>query len=299
MGTLSGIEPGETNVSGSRASAQKKKKKKKKSAGRRVTRAERADLFELYERSVQAPEVDVEFFDALYVERFGESPVSLREDFCGSAALCRAWAASSAERTAVGVDLDKETLDWARSRLQRELGTEAERVQLTEGDVRTTGGESVDVLCAQNFSYFVFEERKELRSYFERCRERVAEPGIFIVDLFGGYESIEDEREDVTDHGDFEYVWEQHRYDPINAHGIYKIHFRFPDGSTLPDAFVYEWRLWTIPEVRELMLEAGFAAADVYWEDEDPDTGEGLGSYSLQTSAACDPAWNAYVVGRR
>lgn len=284
-------------MSAGRGSAKKKKKRKK--AGRRVTQAERADLFELYERSVQAPDVDVEFFDGLYFERFGESPTRLREDFCGSAALCRAWAASSADRTAVGVDLDGGTLAWARARLDRELGSEAERVELVEGDVRTTDTERADVLCAQNFSYFVFEERAELRSYFERCLQRVASPGIFIVDLFGGYESIEDEREDVTDHGDFEYVWEQHRFDPINAHGVYKIHFRFADGSALEDAFVYEWRMWTIPEIREVMLEAGFSAADVYWEDEDPESGEGTGSYSLRTSAACDPAWNAYVVGRK
>jgi hypothetical protein len=31
-----------------------------------------------------------------------------------------------------------------------------------------------------------------------------------------------------------------------------------------PDAFVYRWRLWTIPELREGMMRAGFGATEVY-----------------------------------
>lgn len=278
----------------------KKKKKGKGRARRKPTSADRADLLDLYEQSVQAPEVDVAFFERLYEERFDRVPESLREDFCGSSALCRAWVASSPDRVAVGVDLDRPTLDWARARADDRLDEdEAGRIQLIECDVRTVETPPADVVCAQNFSYCVFKTRDELRHYFERCYQATKPAGLFVVDLFGGYESIEDDREEATDNGDFDYVWEQHRYDPINAFGTYKIHFRFPDGSELADAFVYEWRLWTLPEVRELMAEVGFDAVDVYWEDEDPDTGVGMGSYSRQTSGECDPAWNAYVVGTR
>ena len=108
---------------------------------------------------------------------------------------------------------------------------------------------------------------------------------------------MEDDREEITDYGDFEYVWDQHAFDPITHHGTYKIHFRFPDRSRIDDAFVYEWRLWSIPEVSEVLVEAGFDRADVYWEDTDPESGEGNGYFRKQKRGECDPAWNAYIVG--
>ncbi|CAN0593016.1 unnamed protein product, partial [Laminaria digitata] len=75
------------------------------------------------------------------------------------------------------------------------------------------------------------------------------------------------------------------------------IHFRFPDKSEIKNAFVYEWRLWTIPEVRELLLEAGFDAVKIFWEGTDPDTGEGTGRYHEATQGDSDPAWTCYIAG--
>ena len=260
--------------------------------------AERADPLGLYVRAVQAPEVDAEFLEAVYGGLFGRKPRRLREDFCGSAALCAAWVARGPKREAWGVDLHAPTLAWGqRAHLEPLAPRVARRVTLLEGDVRTTDTPPVDVLCAQNFSYFTFKERETLKAYFRSSKDALGARGVFVVDVFGGYESIEDERADVTDHGDFHYVWEQHRFDPINGYGIYKIHFRFPDGSAIEDAFVYDWRMWTLPEVQDLMTEVGFDEVVVYWEEEDPDTGEGTGVFSPRASANCDPAWNAYVVG--
>ena len=75
------------------------------------------------------------------------------------------------------------------------------------------------------------------------------------------------------------------------------IHFRFKDGSALSRAFQYDWRLWTLPEIRELLIEAGFERADVYWEGTDKETGEGTDVYRRREHAESDPAWIAYVVG--
>ena len=280
-----------------------KKTKKRPASGTkrpRPTLADAADRMVLYEEAVQAPEVDVRFLEGLFESSFSDEPKRLREDFCGGAAVCCAWVQQGEQREAWGVDIDAATLAWGRdNNLARMRESERNRVHLVEADVRSSGVDAVDLICAQNFSYCVFHTRAELLDYFRRCYVGLAARGLFVVDLFGGYESIEDDREDVTDHDDFYYVWEQHRYDPINARGIYKIHFRFPDGSALEDAFVYDWRLWTIPEVREVMIEAGFDRADVYWEEEDPETHEGTGTYTLQTSGDCDPAWNAYIVGAK
>ncbi len=277
--------------------ARKKKKQKlyKKKSG---LSAKTADVHDLYQRSVQAPDVDVQFFSRIYKSTFKTAPAVLREDFCGTAAVCCEWVKLKGERVAFGVDLDPEALAWGREHNLALVSDAArERVHLIEGDVRTTKTPPADVVAAQNFSYCVFKTRDDLRAYFRFVREHMAESGVFILDLFGGYESIEDDREEVTDFGDFEYVWDQHRFDPITHFGTYKIHFRFPDRTKIRNAFVYEWRLWTIPEVREVLLEAGFERADAYWEDTDQETGDGNGHFRRRESGECDPAWIAYIVG--
>ena len=76
------------------------------------------------------------------------------------------------------------------------------------------------------------------------------------------------------------------------------IHFKFKDGSKLKRAFSYAWRLWTAPEIRDLLLEAGFATVTVYWEGEDED-GEGDGVFTPNDTGEADLAWIAYIVGEK
>jgi hypothetical protein len=267
-------------------------------AGKKPTLAERADVYALYLKAVQAPDVDVEFFSRVYQENFGRAPRVLREDFCGSAAVCCEWAKLGREREAWGVDLDPQPLAWGEAHnLSTLSAAERARVHLVEGDVRSARTAAADVIAAQNFSYYLFKTRAELRAYFEAAYAHLGERGVLVLDLFGGYESMEDDREDVTAHRGFDYVWEQARFDPITHFATFKIHFRFKDGSAVEDAFTYDWRLWTIPEVRELVREAGFDRADAYWEETDPRTREGNGVYRRREQGECDPAWNAYVIG--
>jgi hypothetical protein len=48
------------------------------------------------------------------------------------------------------------------------------------------------------------------------------------------------------------------------------IHFRVDEGGEIiyqqHDAFVYHWRLWSIPELRDCLAEAGFKRIEVYSE---------------------------------
>jgi hypothetical protein len=76
------------------------------------------------------------------------------------------------------------------------------------------------------------------------------------------------------------------------------IHFEFPDGSRMAKAFSYHWRLWTLPELREILLEAGFRKADVYWEGTDEETGEGNGEYQPCEIGDADAGWVCYVVAQ-
>lgn len=274
------------------------KKKDKQRAKKGPKMAKSADKYALYLKSVQAPDVDAAFFSRVYKRTFGEAARTLREDFCGTFGVCCEWVKRDKANEAWGVDLEPSCIEWGKAHNLAALSESKQaRVHPVLGDVRDADVPKVDITAAQNFSYCLFKTRDELRAYFSAAREGLADKGVLMLDLFGGYESIEDDREESTDHGDFTYVWEQHKYDPINAFGTYKIHFRFPDGSEMKNAFIYDWRLWTIPEVKEILLEAGFDSVKVFWEGTDPESGEGTGRYHEATQGESDPAWTCYIAG--
>ncbi len=260
------------------------------------TLASRADKYDLYIQSVQSPDVEVAFFDRAFRNHYGRRPQVLREDFCGTALVCYEWVKSRSDRSAIGVDLDPEPLEWGRRKLMPKLKAgAADRLRLIEGDVRTTRAKA-DIISAQNFSYFCFETRRELRDYFIHARRHLGDEGLLVLDALGGSEVMEDDREETTSFRGFKYVWSQLDFDPVSHHCKYAIHFRFKDGSELKNAFRYEWRLWTLPELRELLLEAGFSGADVYWEGTDRKTGDGNGVYRKRERGDADPAWIVYLV---
>jgi len=277
----------------------KKDKKQKKRKKQRATEASLADPHDLYERSVQEPEADVRFINRVFKKRFGRKPRTLREDFCGTAALACHWVAQKSENAATGVDLDAPTLDWGRKHNVSKLTAEqAGRLKLIEGDVLDVGSGGFDVTCAFNFSYMIFKERKVLLQYFERARSTLGEEGIFVLDAYGGPESQRTLEENRECDG-FEYIWDQDVFDPIQNHAVNYIHFEFGDGSEIRRAFRYDWRLWAIPELRDVMADAGFSKTEVYWEGTDKKTGEGNDIFVRRESAADDLAWICYIVGYR
>ena len=119
--------------------------------------------------------------------------------------------------------------------------------------------------------------------------------GIFIVDAFGGSEA-HDEMEEETEHDGFTYIWQQGSFDPITHDLDCYIHFEFEDGSRLKRAFSYHWRFWMLPELRELLAEAGFSKVTVYWQDDDDEDDEEEGDFEPAERGEPDPAWIAYIV---
>jgi SAM-dependent methyltransferase len=283
----------------------KKKKKNRKSQKNRSTaratkapQAQLADKYDLYQQSVQVPEADVGFFEKVHKKIFGRAAEQLREDFCGTAAVCCEWVRSGKQRTAYGVDLDPEPLEWGRQHNLSQLDErQRARVELVEADVRDVTGPRADIVAAQNFSFYTFTERAELRRYFQAARDNLKPEGLLVLDMMGGSQAMEEDREEIRDVNGFKYIWEQRRFDPISHYNECHIHFRFKDGSKVKRAFSYSWRLWMIPEVRELLAEAGFDRSQVYWEGTDPKTGEGNGEFRPRKQAPSDPAWIAYIVG--
>ncbi len=256
-----------------------------------------ADKYALYQRAVQEPEADIDFAVDVFRAEFGRSPRRLREDFCGTGAVCSKWVQADRRNRAWGVDRDPEPLSWGRRHNLAQLSKgQRRRVELIEGDVRTTTHETVDVALAQNFSYFLLRERRELVHYFRAAHNNLAAEGILVLDAYGGPESVKRMIE-PTEYEDFVYEWDQDDFDPISRMATCYMQFEFPDGSRLERAFSYHWRMYTIPEVRDALADAGFAGSDAYWEGVDEETEAGDGVYTVQQRGTPDDAWIAYIVG--
>lgn len=273
-----------------KANAQKAKRKPK------AKLASLADKYDLYQRSVQTPGTEVAMFKRAYKHAYGDMPRVLREDFCGTAAVASEWARRMPEGVVYGVDLDPEPLTWGLEHNVGKLKASArERVHLVEGDVRTAKTPKADVVAAQNFSFYIFKERKELLGYFKSAYRNLADKGIFLLDMLGGPAVQEDEQLEKKKVDDFTYYWEQETFNPITHEALFHIHFGFKDGSRLDKAFSYDWRIWTLPEVNDLLREAGFQKVSVYWEGSDED-GDGNGVFKRTEKAPADHCWLAYVV---
>ncbi len=270
------------------------------SGDKQLTMAERADIHELYELSVQNVEAEIEFLQETFQSLTGRTAYLFREDFCGTASAACQWVRQGSEYQAIGVDINPKVLDWGRrNRVARLDSKDRARVSLMESDVMEVETPPVDVLAAFNFSYFIFDTRDKLRAYFRRVYDALKDDGVFFCDLFGGPETQEETREKTKHkkHG-FTYIWHQAEFHPVTHYIRCHIHFKFKDGSRIKKAFTYEWRLWSAPEIRELLLEAGFRKATVYWEGEDED-GEGNGEFAPDECGEADLAWIAYIVAEK
>lgn len=247
------------------------------------------DRFALYERSVQTPDAEVVFIDGLFRRWRGRPARSLREDFCGSAAFAAAWCESHRERTALGIDRDAEVLAWAKQHNAHP------RAELYRGDVLRAPARRFDVVVAYNYSYCVFQTRPALTAYFRAARRGLARDGLFFLDLFGGSTSQQPSIETRRMRGGYGYVWEQVSFNPIDNHFLAHIHFDLPDGGRMKRAFTYDWRLWQLVELRELLADAGFSSSHVYWEDSTK-SGKWSGRFRKRLIVNNDPAWNCYLI---
>lgn len=275
---------------------EKKGAKKKASKPTGPSMAKQADVHALYQLAVQDPEHDVQFLRDVYKRVRRRNPRRLREDFCGTAIVCSEWVKQGADYTAEGFDLDGPTLEWGREHNLAPIGEAARRVILHQKDVRAEGLHRADVTCAHNFSYGVFHQRGQMVEYFESVHRNLDEDGVFVLDMYGGWEATEElEEERWLEGNKVKYVWDQVKYSPVTGRQDCAIHFRFKDGSELRNAFYYEWRHWTMPELREILAEAGFARVDAWFELLD-DEGDGTGEFEASDEGMNCESWLGYLV---
>jgi len=255
------------------------------------------DRFDLYERCVQVPEDLVPILRAIH----GRDPKILGEDFCGTGALARSWVRLVDGGRAIAVDHDPALLD-------RSAGDPA--ITVVAGDVvRDTGSREhrVDVLHAGNFSIGEWHTRAALVGYLQHARKRMSGHGVFVCDTYGGETAFAAgtiERDvPLPDGAIVRYTWEQREADPLTGRVVNAIHFTMlRDGEpveTVRDAFVYVWRLWTVPELRDAMIDAGFVSTEVYARTPDAIDDDGNVYVSpLVDPADLDETFDVLVVGR-
>lgn len=248
------------------------------------------DRYDLYEAAAQSPEQEAKFLRAVH----GASPRALGEDFCGSGAVCRAWVDLDPSLRAVCVDKDDDALDALRARATPE---QAARMSVVRADV-LHATEHVDVLCALNFPVGYWHTRRELVAYLRHARTRLTPGGVFVCDIYGGANAFVCGESDEELRGGVRYTWEQREADPTTGRVVNAMHFTLPDGRELRDAFTYDWRLWSIPELRDAMDEAGFASTEVHDRLGDAVDADGNLHVRPVRGDELDDTFVVYVVGR-
>lgn len=273
-----------------------KNKKVRRRVSKKSTKTQ-FDKYELYRKAVQSAENDVLFIRNTYNELKGKLPRTFREDFCGTFALSTEWIKLQQRNEAVGIDLDPEPMAYGRQHYLSKLTAEQQRrMKLIEGNVLDPNLPKADIVAAMNFSYFCFKQRELMKKYFSNVYKTLNKDGMFLVDLFGGSQCY-DAIEDTIKHEGFTYYWDQTNFDPVTNEALFHIHFRVK-GQKIEQVFTYDWRLWSIPELRDIMHEVGFKKTHVYWEGTAKD-GSGDGNFTRVDHGEACQSWIAYIVGEK
>ena len=278
------------------------------------------DLLACYLRAVQHPEAEIGFLFRAYMTLRGQTPTKLKEDFAGTAAVATAWVNYHDACVAVAVEIDRATVQWARNRAAALLSADQlSRLSIIQADVKLVEEPRVDIVAAMNFSIFGYHDRDSLRSYFKAARSSLLPGGMLVFDAFGGPGAMRPgtqsrpvapamfiDEDDDTAHDpaaavpeNLTYHWEQRSYDALSGMIDCRIHFGLDERIVAPDAFVYDWRLWTLPELLEVVREAGFSDATVWCDEVDEETGEADGSFEPADAIPARDDWVAYVVAER
>lgn len=256
------------------------------------------DKYFYYSKAVQAPDTDAEFLQRVYRELRGKQPTILREDFCGTFAISCEWVKLNSKYMAFGVDLDSEPLKYGQEKYFSKLThSQQDRLDIYQSDVLNPDLPSTDVVAVFNFSCFIFKARATMLNYFKNCYKALNPKGIFVIDAFGGPMCEEPNVDTVKNRG-FTYFWDQASFDPISRHATFYIHFKRKGEKKREKLFRYDWRMWTLPELRDIMKEAGFTKTHVYWEGSTK-SGAGNGSFRRREKGEVCGAWIAYIVGEK
>lgn len=261
---------------------------------RKPARLPAFDKYEHYLKSVQSPDADAEFLANVYRKQRRKAAVTMREDFCGTFALCDQWVRDSKKHRAIGVDLDPEPLAYGHEKFFKKLKPEQQdRLLVCKANVLDKRLPKADLICALNFSYCIFHTRQTMLKYLKSCREALSKDGILVLDVLGGslYQQAE---EQMTRLEGFNYYWQQEYFNPIDNRTLFHINFKRRGERKRTKVFSYDWRSWSLPEIRDMLEEVGFKKTVTYWEGTKRN-GEGNDIFSEATRGEECDSWVAYI----
>lgn len=283
------------------------------------TRAEAAvdeSTLQRYRWAVQDPARQAAVLAVIHRRRRGTEPRVMREDFAGNAADSVAFVAQDAGRRAIAVDADAATIAHGQHEASRLLGHRASAIDWHCADVHAISppmAPAADLLSVLNFSIGYLHDRQALLRYLRHARTTLAPGGVLVANLYGGPDAlrpgiVRHRVEPAQEHGHpstlapFDYLWETRAFDARRGRIDCRIHFEWTDNEghlhRTEDAFRYDWRLWSPPELTEALAEAGFRKPEL-WRHTARETRNGprvfLGPVrSLRNT----PLWTAYVVAQ-
>jgi ubiquinone/menaquinone biosynthesis C-methylase UbiE len=258
------------------------------------------DKYDYYCRSVQSPDTDAALFKTIYKDLTGKKLTTLGEDFCGTFAISCEWVRLNPKHKSIAVDLSDEPINYGKKHYLAKLSPdEQSRIQVMNSNVLNPKLPKADCIAAMNFSFFIFKTRAELKKYFENVYRRLNRGGVFICDCFGGPESFQSVEEKTKIGKEFSVFWQQEWFDPINNLSKFYLHFQPKGRKKYKRIFTYDWRMWSLPEIREIMLEAGFKKTQTYWEGTDRG-GRGNGRFkpAQRTTEECQ-SWVAMISAQK
>lgn len=264
------------------------------------------DRHACYELCVQSPRHVV----ALLRGAHAGEPIVLREDFCGTATVSVRWLAEAKSRgevaRALAIDLDADALARAKTL----AGQEGVAPELICRDcIRDEAVVGADIIFVGNFSIGYIHQRADLITYLRVCKRRIDAGnagfggGIFACDLYGGANAFNlgalERKHPSRGREMIHYVWRHEAADPRTGMVRNSISFRvLLDGDVIaemPRAFVYEWRLWSLPELTDALREAGFSDVAIY---KDLNIAPGQQPQPVQDAEELGEDWIVLVVAR-
>jgi hypothetical protein len=187
----------------------------------------------------------------------------------------------------------------------------ADRLRLRAGnavDPPPPGEPAPDVVYAGNFSIGELGDRTELLDYLRGVAGRLGPGGVFACDVYGGESAYmigsAERPEPGPDGGTIVYTWEQREADPLTGRVVNALHFEVLDAEdaslgTMADAFVYRWRLWGVPELRDAMRDAGFRSTEVHARvPEAVDEADVAYVRPIEDPAELEDSFDVLIVGR-
>jgi SAM-dependent methyltransferase len=226
----------------------------------------------LYQKSVQNPKREIEFYIKQFRNVFNKIPLKFREDFCGTGLLCCEWVKSNVLNTAIGIDYDLDTINFGIENNVNYLSSGSDRVKLIHQNVLDPFDnlEKFDIICSMNYSHFLLTKRKDLVKYFKNVKSNLNTKGMLLMDFFGGAHVY-----DYHTHNNlseiYKYIGEQMNI--LNNITVISLNFK-NDKNNFEPFFKYNFRVYTLIELKEALEDAGFNKFKIFIKDIDEEDRE-------------------------